>query len=309
MNGALARGALEEPLVEELLPPDPPWEAPIVFFAALHYLALAGRAPRLAAAYEGDGAVWPAAREALVDEFDWVRDFVWGQPVQTNEVQRCWALLPGFLAASGEGRAVELVELGPSAGLNLCWDRYRYRYPGLEYGPESPVVLEGTWRSAFPRELFRRSPEVRRRVGIDRSPVDATSEEGARLLQAFLWPDQPERLRRLGVAIEVLRRDPPTLLAGDYVALLPAVLAEGEADALAIVFHSASTQYLDDAEFAKLESAIAGAGRPVAWLSMEPERGTDNYGDYFLDLRAGPDLPARRLARVNYHGRWVDWRT
>ncbi len=48
------------------------------------------------------------------------------QEVQTNEVQRSWALLPAFLSLA-DGRPFDLLELGPSAGLNLLWDRYAYR--------------------------------------------------------------------------------------------------------------------------------------------------------------------------------------
>jgi hypothetical protein len=308
VNAELARGALGDAFVEEVLPDDPPWETPIAFFAALHYLALSGRAPELEAAYAGHGELWPAARAVLDREREWVREFVHDQPVQTNEVQRCWTLLPGFLAAARGGGPIELVELGPSAGLNLCWDRYRYRYPELEWGPESPVVLEGDWRCTFRRELFERVPEVRRRIGIDRSPIDATTDEGALLLQSFLWADQPDRLARLRAAIDVLRRDPPELVRGDYVELLPDVLAQSDSDALTIVFHSASTQYLDDASFRRIESAIASASGAVAWLSMEPERGTDNYGDFFLDLHERRSGRARRLAQVHYHGAWIDWR-
>lgn len=54
--------------------------------------------------------------------------------MQTNEVQRCWGLLPGFLSVADE-RPIDLIELGPSGGLNLYWDRYRYRYGGHVWGP------------------------------------------------------------------------------------------------------------------------------------------------------------------------------
>jgi len=58
---------------------------------------------------------------------EFLREFVRTQSVQTNEVQRSWVLLPCFLRAAELLGVDELdvVELGPSAGLNLVWDRYR----------------------------------------------------------------------------------------------------------------------------------------------------------------------------------------
>ena len=53
-----------EPLVREVAP-DFEWNFPLRLLAALHYLALDGRAPELARAYAGEGEVWPAFREAL----------------------------------------------------------------------------------------------------------------------------------------------------------------------------------------------------------------------------------------------------
>ena len=106
--------------------------------------------------------------------------FVAEQPVQTNEVQRCWGLLPGFLSAADRSRTFSLVELGPSAGLNLFWDHYRYRYPDAVWGPaEAPIELSGRARGGPPAELFERDVEVVRRRGIDRHPVDVTDEAGA----------------------------------------------------------------------------------------------------------------------------------
>jgi hypothetical protein len=265
---------------------------------------LSGEAPRVAAAYRGEEPIWPAARDALERHFDFVRRFVREQPVQTNEVGRCWALLPLFLLAASRapGRPLDLIELGPSAGLNLCWHRYRYVYPSVEWGPESAVVLGGDWRGEFPRELFDVPIDVRRRVGLDRSPIDATSQEGALLLQSFLWADQPERVERQRAAIEILRRDPPELVEADYVDALPRFLARADPAALTIVFSSASTQYLSDEQFGRLDDAIASAPTPVAWASMEPLRESEDKGSFVLSL------DRQVLADVQYHGRWVEWR-
>ena len=71
-----------------------------------------------------------------------------------------------------------------------------------------------------------------------------TTEHGARLLRAFIWPGRVERGQRLRKAIEIFRREPPVLVRGDYVELLPALLAERDDSALTVVFQTASTGYL-----------------------------------------------------------------
>ena len=164
---------------------------------------------------------------ALADEATFLRAFIAEERVQTNEVQRSWVLAPLFLQVAQRTGAAELdlVELGPSAGLNLVWDRYRCVYRRGARGPEdAALVLLGEERSVVPAELLEADARVGRRLGIDRSPVDLTTDEGARLLTSFVWADQAERIERLGTAIAELRRDPPELVRADFLDVLPEVL-------------------------------------------------------------------------------------
>src|SRR4249920_983439 len=102
-----------------------------------------------------------------------------------------------------DAKTFDLVELGPSAGLNLVWDRYRYRYEAGEWGREDAVLsFDGYERRPVPRDLFDLEPGVRGRIGIDRSPIDVTNEDGARLLRSFVWVGQEGRMERLDRAIE-----------------------------------------------------------------------------------------------------------
>jgi hypothetical protein len=202
-------------------------------------------------------ASWDEVGEALVDEGAFLARFAAEQDVQTNEVQRAWALLPGFLSVADE-RPLDLLELGPSAGLNLVWDRYRYRYETGSWGT-GELELTGSERASPPAGLLARRVEVARRRGVDLSPVDATTEHGARLLQAFVWADQAERLERLRRAIDVLRTDPPELIQGDYVESLPALLADRIDGAQLVVFQTASTMYVDRAGLEKVRGALEAA--------------------------------------------------
>lgn len=297
-----------EPLVAEIAP-DFRWNLPLRLLAALHYLALDGRAPELARAYEGGFEVWPAFREALARESKWVARFLREQAMQTNEVQRCYGLLPAFLlAASLARKPLEMIELGPSAGFNLLWDRYSYRYGEERWGPQNATIeLAGELRSPLPEGLLALNPVVCKRVGIDLDPIDVTSERGARLLRSFIWPDQRERLERLERAIEVVRADPPRILRGDYVERLEPLLAKRSGEALTVVYQTASFFQLAEEARARVEEILDEAGRrePLALVSAEhPDREDADYWRLYFQLWPGE---RKVVARLDFHGRWLDW--
>jgi hypothetical protein len=245
------------------------------------------------------GWEWADVAAALAAEREWLARFTADQQVQTNEVQRCWALLPAFLSL-GDERPLELIELGASAGLNLVWDRYRYAYAAGSWG-DGRLTLAGEEPAPVPAELLGRRPVVVRRRGIDLRPLDPADEEDVRLLECFVWPDQHERMRRLREALAIARGDRPEILAGDYVDLLPAVLADRNPDALTVVFQTVSTVYLDAARYAELRGIVDGAG--VAWIS------TRRYSEEETGLQGGFELElgSRLMARMGYHGQWLEW--
>jgi hypothetical protein len=280
---------------------------PLRLFGGVHYLELAGIEPY---ALSGE---WRDFRAALEARRDFLARFVREQAVQTNEVQRCFALLPAFLVLAAESGAatLDLVELGPSAGLNLLWDRYAYDYRAGRWG-SSALRLRGVEYEPVPREVLGRRVGVRRRLGIDLKPVDVTSEHGARLLHAFLWPGRVERAQRLRAAISILRREPPTLVRGDYVELLPDVLAERDDEALTVVFQTASTGYIGAERRAELRALLEQAGRegPLGWISTRAveELEEDRHDSYELELGLWPGGARRLLLRCDFHGNWLRWR-
>ncbi len=169
---------------------------------AVHRIVLDGRAPELAAHYPSAGGEAevgdPVAPflATLREHHDEVADRI-DDPVQTNEVARSAVLVGGYAeVARRTGLPLRVLELGASAGLNLRWDHYAYDLGGVVRGdPSSPVRFGGVWVGAAP-DLPARF-DVAERLGCDRSPLDATTDEGARTLLAYVWPDQPERVERL----------------------------------------------------------------------------------------------------------------
>lgn len=275
---------------------------------AVNRLVLTDREPALAGAY-GRRSV-PEAWEQLLDTLrrnaSELRESL-EQPVQTNEVGRCAALVFGFLTVAAETELpLRLLEVGASAGLNLRWDRYRYEADGFSWGPpSSPLRLEFELEGTAP--ALPASVEIAERRGCDASPIDASTPEGRLTLRSYVWPDQPERIARMEAALDVAEEEPVTLdreTASTWAARMLAKPAPGRAT---VIYHSIVSQYLSDEERAALFDGIRATGEratadaPLAWLRMEPADDRAN-----LELTLWPGGEDRLLARVGYHGSPVE---
>jgi hypothetical protein len=249
---------------------------PPVVLAALHDLALAGRAPELAAAYaaaDGDAAA-RAAVDTLRRMTGPVASVAARRQPQTLETARCAVLYPAVAEAArrlGAG-AVGLVDVGCSPGLDLHVDLVGISYgDGRSLGdPSSPVQLSSSVVGHRPVPA-QAVPEVVARIGVDRDPVDLTDPDDARWLRACVPPDQPERAARLAAELALAATAPPLLLRGDPVAALPDAVARVPTDVPAVVTTTWALSRLP------LESRLrflhrldeAAAGRALAWVSVE----------------------------------------
>jgi hypothetical protein len=281
--------------------------------AGVHRLVLEGRAPRLAALYPSAGGqvepdrAWPEFKSLLVEQCDALRALT-DRPCQTNEVGRSAALLGGFLLVAREtGLPLRLLEIGSSAGLNLCFDRYFYSGAGLSFGdPASPVRFEDVVSEGRPP--FDQVFELMERRGCDASPLDATSREDRLTLLSSVWPDQVERIEQLRAALDLVAADPPLVEGASAGRWLEQALKEPRPGAATVVFHSIVWQYLGAGERERVKAAIEVAGAradakaPVAWLRME-------LGGELADvhLTMWPGGEESLIARAGYHGRPVRW--
>jgi hypothetical protein len=286
---------------------------PLRFMGALHRLVLSGRAPALARFYPSAGGeadaeqAWPALAAVLEEQRDLVREEL-EQPVQTNEVGRCAALLGGFLTVAQRFRLpLRLLEVGASAGLNLRWDRYHYSTERGTFGPPaSRVRFEDFLASgALPIDT---EAVVAERHGCDRLPLDPTSERDRLVLRSFVWPDQLERIATLDAALELAEKEPLTIEEADAAEWAERELARPGDGEATVLFHSVVLMYLTDETRARLIAAIERAGSaatesaPLAWLRME--LGGDEAE---IRLTCWPGGEDRVVARAGYQGRPVRW--
>ena len=277
----------------------------------MHHLVLTGAAPD---ALSGDLDDFTAALAAHEDE---IRRRIRQDVVQTNEVQRCVALLPAFLTVAREtALPVELLELGPSAGLNLLVDRYRYAYAeGTWGGSDALLELVADERGRpVPAELLATGLDVRRRRGIDLAPVDATTEEGYLLLRSFVWPGLEDRVRRLDAAVATLRAEPERPRA-DPGRLRGATARQSSQSAPRTPSPSSSRRprratcpRMRPRGSGRRSTRPASDGRPLAWVSTRrhDEREGAVEDAYELELRVWPG-PPRLAAHLDFHGNWLEW--
>ncbi|HET7568849.1 MAG TPA: DUF2332 domain-containing protein [Gaiellaceae bacterium] len=272
---------------------------PLQLFAGLHYLVLSGR------------GAWDDVRAMLRDESEFLAGWLAEQHVQTNEVGRCRWLLPCFLEVARRtgAEAVDCVELGCSGGLNLLWDRYGYRYERGAWGAGSSLVLAGEERAPVPAELLALAPAVRSRVGVDRDPPDLRDDDAVRVLQAFVWPGEHERLERLDAAVAIWREDPPDIAVGEMVDLLPALLERRRDDALLLVWQSAALNYLPREGQQRVRELLAEAGEEGPLAFVETWRPLDGSHDHYgLFVQIWPSGERVEVAHADFHGAWLAWR-
>ncbi|QFQ97513.1 DUF2332 domain-containing protein [Streptomyces phaeolivaceus] len=320
---------------------------PTLILAALQDLALAGRAPALAAAYataDGDAAT-DAAIDTLLRMTDSVVAIAARRRTPTNgngnENGRCAVLYPAIAEAARRvgAHTVGLIDVGCSAGLNLHVDRVGITYgDGLSLGdPSSPVRVSCSVVGDRPVPT-RAMPDAVARVGIDPDPVDVTDPDDVRWLRACLWPDrsgqsdrpgqserpgqpgQPERVAALEAEIALVATAPPLLLRGDAVDLLPDAFAQIPADTLPVVTTTWALSRLP------LESRLrflhrldeAAAGRAVAWVSAEGvgvapaiptlgDRRASGHSVIGLAVFDGAALRAEAVGRCWSRGRMLTW--
>jgi hypothetical protein len=287
-----------------------------MLFGAVHYMLLRGADHALRQHYRTlsdatpDGDPFPLFRAFCLAQRDSLARLIAQRVTNTNEVGRCAFLHPAFVSIAAEaGEPLHLIDLGASAGLNLAWDVYGYRYRqnGTSYRAgkhDSELVLESRIGDLVPP--LGPTPRIGMRVGIELNPVDLGSAEDRDWLRALVWPDHPERLQRLERAIAICVKRPPDIRVGDALELLPDIAAKAPRDGALCIVHTMTTYQFSEQQRAALEDMmmLISLRRPVWRLGMEWDRNA-----YPLTLTCYRDgaRSMQILAHSNGHGGELEW--
>ena len=302
-------------------PGQPP---PNLILGVLHYLLDEHREAPLARYYASlgglanpDAELGPALRAFCTDHRPQIARLMETRLVQTNEVRRSACVLIAAAVAANElgGAPLALIEIGPSAGLNLNFDRYHYDYGnGLLSGPpQSACRIDCDARGTLIADDVA-MPTVASQIGLDIHPLDVGDERDVRWLRALLWPEDADRRAPFDAAVKIGRREPPLLISTDLFVALPPILAMVPApgvpfviasfvlhqftphmrDRLRLLLHEAGRRrplYMMLFGFAEFVTGSRRAGPPQLWLIRFDAAGAR----------------ARLLAHASPHVRWLEF--
>lgn len=224
---------------------------------------------------------------------------------------RSAAILGGCLLIAEQTRLpLALFELGASAGLNLCFDHYRYELGNATWGnPDAAVVVRSSWQGDTPP--LNASLVVIHRAGCDSNPLDPGKPEDRERLLSYIWPDQRERLSLTEKALEKASAAPWRIERADAAAWVENTLAAHTTqDQTRVLFNTIFWRYLPQETKQRIKRSVdrlakqATQHSPLAWLRIE-----DGENPEGADIRLSiwPDGQDRYLGLADFHGRWVKW--
>lgn len=291
-----------------------------MILAAVHYLLLRGARHRLRDFYPNlggtarfeDESLLPLFKDFVLRHLAAIEPLIATRVTNTNEVGRSAILHAGLRAAAAEAaEPLYLVEIGPSAGLNMIWDKYGVRYRrGTETfatdPPSRALVIDCELRGDRLPPLGP-APKIASRLGLERNPVDLSDPDQRDWLRALVWPEHVARFARLERALEIHAREKPPIRAGNALELLPDVLAGIGDGASVCVYHTFVTYQFTHEMREALDNLliVAGLRRPIWRLGVEGILGADapvnlyRYHDGTRDKRV--------LARAHSWGTWLEW--
>ncbi len=291
---------------------------PNMLFAAVHALLLNCRGGEPLAGYYRSltphplppAGAFPAFRRFCLERAAAVERLLAHRVVGTNEPARAALLRPAFAAVADRAPGpLHLIEVGPSAGLLLLWDRYLIDYGGgCVTGPEdSPLRIACPWRGGALPDFVLGDSEIGLRLGIDPQPMDPDDEADRAWLRALIWPEQTGRRQRLQLALELAQRYPPDLREGDALDLLPRIFAEVPSPGTVCVFHAFTLNQCSSAAKAAFQEQLVALSRDRPFFAVALEWGEGNAPELRLKRFDRGLVSDDLLARCDAHGAWIDW--
>nr|WP_284238898.1 DUF2332 domain-containing protein [Paenibacillus glycanilyticus] len=288
---------------------------PNLLLGAVHYLLLNGKEHELSAYYPslvneplGASGAFKPFKDFCVQFEEDIVPLLENKLVQTNEVRRCAYLYPTFCYIYQlSNKPLTLIEIGTSAGLQLLWDKYSYTYQSHQmYGSHQSTleISSEVIGDRFPA-LFKYSPPVQRRIGLDLHVNNLNTQEDYQWLKALIWPEHKERHLYFEKAAEYLMSESLEFIEGDGVAILPDLIRTVSKDSTLCIFHTHVANQLPVDAKTRLIEQIQSIGRERDVFHLYNNMwDADLHLDYYIKGKEYRET----LAETDGHGRWFKWK-
>jgi hypothetical protein len=152
-------------------------------------------------------------------------------------------------------------------------------------------------------------PDVVSNTGIELSPVQMDDPESIAWLEALIWREHQDNRDLWRAAVPVALQDPPRVLAGDALELLPGVIEEVATGMAVSIYHSHTLNQFSDEAKAALEDILCNmsSDRRIYRIAFEGE-GAHSVLRVFR-YSGGRCMGEFHLANCEAHGRWIDWQS
>jgi hypothetical protein len=291
-----------------------------ILFGAAHYLLLRGADHPLRRFYPNLNGGTRIGGDPLPHFVDFVGKYrgelaplIASKVTNTNEVGRSSLLHAAFRAvAMDAGEPLNLIEIGPSAGLNLIWDRYGVRYQRggniFELPVKNPALTIDCELRGPKNPPLGPTPKIASRVGLELNPVNLDDPDQRDWLRALVWPDTRGRFERLEAALKVYASERPEIRIGSALDLLPDAIRAIPEDQRICVYHSYVVYQFSSEMKEALESLLilAGLRRPIWRIGIEG--GLDGSNTIEMTRYHDGIRDTKTLALCHPHGAWLDWR-
>lgn len=288
--------------------------APNLLFGSVHYLLLKGANHSLRNYYaslkenpENASHAFPAFKEFCRKEQKKIIPLITNKRVQTNEVNRCAYLYPGFCYIYQKAKKpLSLIEIGTSAGLQLLWDEYSYSYGtrALYGNKRGDVILRTEMKGERLPLLLPESPPVASKTGVDLHINQLSDPEDLLWLKALIWPEHEERRELFESAAAAFNRKPVPLVQGDGVELLEVLAEKVPSESALCIFHTHVANQMPPEVKERLLKAVRRLGekREIYHLYNNIQD-----RDLHLDSFVNGIETNETLAETDGHGRWFRW--
>lgn len=291
---------------------------PNLFLAAVHYLLLQGKSNELANYYP---SITPNFSQelpfelfkqfCLQNKYE-IIDLEQSKLVQTNSLNRAAYIMP-IISNLFDGKEINIVDIGTSAGLTLNFDKYEYHYNNEYCFGKSPVKIRSEIREGI-LPYFTQPVKINRKIGIDQNPLDLKIQENADWLKALIWADLTERIEKIEEAIKIAKQEKIQFEKSDKVQGFQEIIQSQEKQIPLVIYHThALYQFSPEArkEFWGLIDRI-GKERELTYLATEwhsvlqKEYGVKSVLVELNEYKKGRKT-TRLVAETNGHANWLKW--